>query len=265
MSPTFSFSRLGKLIAKQFFENAKLYLFSFIALFAMLSLVFAFWALATFPRWHEQSTYVIFLFGIFISGTIFASMTFGMLGNKAKGIYWLSIPATHSEKLLCGIFYSLIFFIVAYCTCFLLVKTTAVAIIQQYVKSHPKTTYTEMTESIFKSAAFKYFSYAFIAVQSLYVLGSVYFSRFSFILTTIVAAFFTFLFVYYFVSLSRSMFDSGAWNLLTLRRFDDDIKNGFYLYSLPPVLGNTLKYAVQFIWAPVFWVAAWFRLREKEI
>ncbi|MEO6915407.1 MAG: hypothetical protein ABI151_06855, partial [Chitinophagaceae bacterium] len=99
MSNTFSFSRLGKLIVKQFFENAKLYLFSALALLGLLSLIFVFWMSASFPRYGERDTYIIYLVGLIISGTIFASMSFNMLGAKDKGIYWMSIPATHFEKL----------------------------------------------------------------------------------------------------------------------------------------------------------------------
>jgi hypothetical protein len=108
MSSTFSISRLGKLIVKQLFENSRLYIFSVLALFGLLSLVFAFWISATGPHFYEVGAYIIFLFGLFITGSVFASMSFNMLGSKDKGIYWLGIPATHLEKLICTIFYSTI-------------------------------------------------------------------------------------------------------------------------------------------------------------
>lgn len=266
MPATFSFSRLGKLIAKQFFENSRLYLFSFLALFGLLGLASAFWGLTSYGRWAESATYIMFFYGLFISGTIFSSMTFGMLGNKPKGIYWLSVPATHLEKLLCGIFYSTIFFTALYCVCFFLVKTITIAIVKQYVSTHTGSSYIEMTD--FDSgfgANFKYFIYGFIAVQALYLLGSVYFNRYSFILTSIVAAAFTFVFVYYMVSLSNNMFDYARWNLWYMDKFDSGLKDGYYSYSLPPAAANILKYGLHFIWAPVFWVVTWFRLKEKEI
>ncbi len=104
MSSTLSLTRLGKLITKQLFENSRLYIFSILALFGLLSLVFAFWFVAAGPNYHEEQTYIIFIFGLFIAGTVFAGMSFNMLGSKDKGIYWLSVPATHLEKLICTIF-----------------------------------------------------------------------------------------------------------------------------------------------------------------
>src|SRR5687767_9731555 len=106
MSSTFSFSRLGKLIAKQFFENSRFYLFCVLAMFGLQAIVFVLWVGASGPIYYEQVTYIIFIFGLFISGTVFAGMSFNMLGSKDKGIYWLSIPATHLEKLVCTILYS---------------------------------------------------------------------------------------------------------------------------------------------------------------
>src|SRR5215213_4113436 len=141
MTSTFSFSRLGKLITKQLFENSRLYIFSVLALFGLLALIFAFWIGADGPTYAEEATYVIFIFGLFIAGSIFASMAFNMLGSKDKGIYWLSVPATHLEKLICTIFYSIILFTIVYCLCFYIVKSIGVAFLTEYVKKHPDTSY----------------------------------------------------------------------------------------------------------------------------
>ena len=108
MSPTFSFSRLGKLIAKQFYENSRLYLISTLALLGLLSLAFTFWITVAGPNYQEEQTYFNFLFGLFLAGANFASMSFNMLGRKDKGIYWLGIPATHLEKLVCTILFSVV-------------------------------------------------------------------------------------------------------------------------------------------------------------
>jgi hypothetical protein len=266
MSSTFSFSRLGKLITKQFFENSRLYIFSVLALLGILSLVFAFWIAAGGDDYHEEVTYIIFLFGLFITGTVFASISFNMLGSKDKGIYWLAVPATHLEKLICIIFYSTIVFTVVYCLCFFLIKFIGVSFLEGYIKRHPGSSYTKMDD--FENGfggVIKYFIYAYFSVQSLYLLGSVYFSRFSFIITTVAAAFLIFVFVYYGSVIHDRMFEGMGWDLVSARKFDDKIKDGYLLYSISPAITDTLKYAVQFAWAPLFWIVTWFRLKEKEI
>ena len=261
MSPTFSFSRLGKLIAKQFYENSRLYLISTLALLGLLSLAFTFWITVAGPNYQEEETYFIFLFGLFLAGAIFASMSFNMLGRKDKGIYWLGIPATHLEKLVCTILFSVVLFFIVYCLCFYLVKSIALT----YLDSRVGAIYTEMNGSNDGfGSVFKYFLYAYFAVQSLYLLGSVYFSRYSFIVTTVVGALVMFLFVYYITQIDRFM-EPDSWELFTVKRADANVQNSYFLYSVSPTVVDIIKYAVQFLWVPVFWVATWYRLKEKEI
>lgn len=261
MSPTFSFSRLGKLIAKQFYENSRLYLISTLALLGLLSLAFTFWITVAGPNYQEEETYFIFLFGLFLAGAIFASMSFNMLGRKDKGIYWLGIPATHLEKLVCTILFSVVLFFIVYCLCFYLVKSIALT----YLDSRVGAIYTEMHGSNDGfGSVFKYFLYAYFAVQSLYLLGSVYFSRYSFIVTTVVGALVMFLFVYYITQIDRFM-EPDSWELFTVKRADANVQDSYFLYSVSPTVVDIIKYAVQFLWVPVFWVATWYRLKEKEI
>ncbi|MDB5247264.1 MAG: hypothetical protein JWQ40_1658 [Segetibacter sp.] len=266
MSSTFSFSRLGKLMAKQLFENSRLYIFSVLALFGLLSLVFAFWIGTGAPDYQEEETYGIFLFGLFIAGTVFASMSFNMLGSKDKGIYWLSVPATHLEKLICTIFYTTALFTLAYCLVFYIVKSLAIVFLAEFIKKHPGSSYREMTD--FKNgfgSVIKYFIYGYFAVQSLYLLGSVYFRRYSFIITTVAGAFLIFVFAYYMTRIHDNMLGAVSWDLISVRKADKAIKDGYMLYSVSPTVAGIFKYTIQFVWVPVFWVATWFRLKEKEI
>lgn len=266
MSSTFSFSRLGKLITKQLFENSRLYIFSVLALFALLAIIFTFWISASGPNFREEETYIIFLFGLFIAGSVFASISFNMLGSKDKGIYWLGVPATHLEKLICTIFYTTIVFTIAYCLCFYIVKMLAIAFLSEYMKKLPGSTYTELTD--FKhgfGSVIKFFIYGYFAVQSLYLLGSVYFSRYSFIITTVASAFIIFVFVYYLSRIHDNMLGPVGWDLISAKKWDAGVKDGYFLYSISPTVANIFKYLVQFAWAPLFWIVTWFRLKEKEI
>jgi hypothetical protein len=264
MSSTFSISRLGKLIVKQLFENSRLYIFSVLALFGLLSLVFAFWISATGPHFYEVGAYIIFLFGLFITGSVFASMSFNMLGSKDKGIYWLGIPATHLEKLICTIFYSTIVFTLVYCLCFYIIKTISISFLTEYIKNNPGMSYEPLTDFEHGfGAAIKYFIYAYFAVQSLYLLGSVYFSRYSFVITTVVGALLIFAFGYYINRIQNNL--HGVFDMTSLIIRDSGIKDSYLLYSLSPTISNILKYLVQFAWAPLFWIVSWFRLKEKEI
>ena len=266
MSATFSFTRLSKLITKQLFENARLYIFSVLALLGILSLAFIFWIANGGPKYNEEAIYFIFLIVLFIGGTIFSSVSFSMLGNKDKGIYWLSVPATHLEKLICTIFYSTILFTLIYCLCFYLVKSMGLMFLTEFIKKHPEASYKQIstTEPGFLEVV-RYFIYGYFAVQSLYLLGSVYFQRYSFIITTVAGAFLILVFVYYLTRLSDHMLGPVGWNVISARKTDKAIKDGYLLYSVSPGIANAFKYALQFAWAPLLWVITWYRLKEKEI
>ncbi len=141
-----------------------------------------------------------------------------------------------------------------------------VAFLAEYIKKHPGTSYIEMND--FKQGfgeVIKYLIYGYFAVQSLYLLGSVYFSRYSFIVTTVAGAFLIFVFVYYLSQVHDNILGPGGWNLVSLKKNDVATKDAYFLYSISPTLANILKYTVQFAWAPLFWIVTWFRLKEKEI
>jgi len=244
----------------------RLYLFSILALLGLLALVFGFWFIGAGPNYHEDGLYAIFFTGLFITGTIFASISFNALGSKDKGIYWLSVPATHFEKLACTILYATIFFTIAYCACFYCIKFIGLSFLDVYMKKHPGLSYTKLTD--FDNGfggAIKYMIYAFFAIQSLYLLGSAYFRRYSFIVTTVVGALVIFAFVYILSLIHDNMFEGLNWNITSVRTYNDNVTNEYKLYAVSPTVVSILKYALQFAWAPVFWFVAWFRLKEKEI
>jgi hypothetical protein len=264
MTTTFSFSRLLQLIRKQWIENARLYLFSVLALLGLLALILTFWVTTSGPYYREDVTFIIFIAGLFISGSVFAGFSFNMLSDKAKGTYWLGFPASHIEKLMCMVFYSLIVYTLVYCACFFLLKWLAVAYIRQLVAREPGTySFHEIDWSDPNGfmQVFRILMYGYVAIQSFYLLGSAYFSRYAFVLTTVAGAAIVFLFVMLMISLATNAFPDGfSWNGYYVRDFKSQRD-----YELSPWLTDVIAFSAKFIWAPVFWVAAWFRLKEKQI
>lgn len=267
MTTTFSFSRLLQLVRKQWIENSRLYLFSVLALLGMLGLIMLFWIISDGKSYSEDGLYIIFLFGLYIAGAVFASMSFSMLGNKEKGTYWLAFPASHLEKLLCMIFYNVVVFTIVFCACFFLLKSAAVAYVNSLVAEYPgKYTFRRSVWDDNRSFLdiLPYFIYGFFAVQAFYLMGSVYFSRYSFIITTIIGSALIFAFAYYTMELVQNSFEGYSWNGDHLRKYDEGF-NTYQRYGLPSWITGVLEFTVKFIWAPVFWIVAWFRLKEKQI
>jgi hypothetical protein len=269
MISSFSFSRLFKLIRKQGIENSRFYLLSTLALIGLLAISFAFWIIGSHHRYLEQDTYIMYLFGLFFAGTIFASISFSMLGEKDKGTYWLVFPASHFEKLCCCLFYTVIVFAIVYTTSFFLVKSIAVAYIKSTVEENGGEYINWNNGNGFRKV-FPYFIEGFFVIQALYMMGSVYFARYSFIIITILAATVIFCFGWYIVEISNS-FDRTLynWEIFSVKSYQQTssggLENNYKLYSIGDRLINSILFLVKFGIAPVLWTITYFRLREKEI
>ena len=105
----------------------------------------------------------------------------------------------------------------------------------------------------------------YAVVQSAYILGSVYFAKFSFIKTTI-ALLLTSLIVTLFVAkvLYPTLPHQGWYNSLTSFRVYADY-GVQKTVSLPSWIDDVLMFLVKFGFAPLFWVVTYFRLKEKEV
>ena len=120
------------------------------------------------------------------------------------------------------------------------------------------------------STVFYVLLYAYFGVQAFYLLGSVYFPKLSFVLTTAVGAALVLSFIAYFVPLLRSFFPEGGeyrWNGVYVSQYVSDGSTAFAerRYQLSPLFENTLFFLAKYMWAPVFWVVAWYRLKEKQV
>jgi hypothetical protein len=110
----FSFRRFVRLFAKHTREHLRTYLMSIGVLFGVLVLIgaFLFFVLEQPPDiGFQEASYVIMLF---IAGTIFTSTIFQDFGDRAKAIPAMTLPASMFEKFLVGWLYSYPLFIVVY-------------------------------------------------------------------------------------------------------------------------------------------------------
>ena len=268
MNQDFSFKRVWMLIQKQGTENAKLYGVGALALFGLLAFAIAIFWIAdpdTEPpvsTYDEEKLFTIFSFGLWLAGSVFASMSFSMLGSKEKGVHWLMFPATHFEKLICAIFYTTVVFGLAYFLFILILDPLAVA----YVSGKPgyRLKRIDWNNPDGIGRVWPFLVLTFLGIQALYVLGSVYFKQFSFIKTTVVAAIIISIFIWYVFGLRDAFFDNERFNYLTLEKRDYS-SHTIKIYELSSFGDKLMKFLLWGMWCPVFWTITWFRLKEKEI
>jgi hypothetical protein len=265
MTNHFSFRRFLLLVKKQGIENLKFYGLCAGALAFILLFVFIFWRLTSGEVFYEEGAYMIYIFGLIIAGALFASFSFEMVSSKDKAIYYLSFPASRAEKLGVVLFYNIIVFPLAYSLVFLIIKTIFWQYLKTLVANYPdeyEIRYIDWNHLNGFMREFRYFFTVFFATQSFYILGSLYFNRFTFLKTTIVGSILIFLFVFY-VSELLDDYQSGFDPRGSVTIYEQDgIRK---VYELPAAISNTLKYMVQYIWAPVFLVTTYIRLKEKQV
>ncbi len=132
------------------------------------------------------------------------------LASKSKAQNYLSLPASHLEKLLCHLLFGVVILFVCYTLVFYLADIIMVRVANAIAYTHwLKTRFTpEIPHGTVLNVflmpgrnpgvpnVFYFFLLGYFALQAAFILGSVYFARFSFIKTVItllvVGLFFTF-------------------------------------------------------------------------
>ena len=259
MNQFFSFDRFSLLVSKHWADNKKRYLLSVLAFAGLLITWFAF-TLAIEDDSDRMSLDVqlsTYFFSLFIAGTLYASQYFGELGSKPKGSNFLLVPASTFEKLLCSLLYTVILFFIVFTAVFYIINFSMVTI-SNSIYANDATFKQVPVANIFNVTFFEFdnnyalnFLLFFFAIQSVFLLGSVYFRKYNFIKTVITGV------VAWFVLAGLTFFIYRE--LYPKSQYGDD-EPGFPSW-LTMLIGFSLMYVV----APLFWTLTYFRLKAKQL
>ena len=295
MNQTFNTGRWWLLVGKHWSENKKKYTLSLIAIAGLLLLWFVVLLFSDGFRGlnlsMQSSTYY---FGLFLGGCLYASILFADLGSKTRGLNYLVVPASHLEKLLCSLFYGVIVFFVCYTTLFyladvLMIKTANTFEYSYWLKHHNPGTIFEPQKvyNVFYQPDHSrdpevliYILLSYFVVQSVFILGSVYFSRFSFIKTVIASLLIGLMIVFLVIKVIAPILPPGnyyhgltSYQVYTVKE-SSSIPGATMIYSdaatdklvsIPEWIGDAVLFLLKFAFAPLFWLATYYRLKEKEI
>jgi hypothetical protein len=245
MNNTLEFPRLLRLMRKQGIENFSFYGMAALAIAGIMATMFTLWILASGNNFHEEPVYIIYFVGLFLAGCILASTAFSIFSDKARGGFWLALPASHLEKLITVIVFNTIVFFLVYSGCFLLLKPLAIAYINNKVLAEPNTFHFQrLSWSNGRGDGFREvfnaFLYVFFALQALYLMGSAFFSKHAFIKTTIIGAAFLFLLFVYIYNMSTWLIPKGV--------------NTGPVMEPSEQQEDILTWVMKLIWVPLFWV-----------
>jgi hypothetical protein len=277
MNAVFDLNRWLLYTGKHWNENKKKYLLSMGAIAGLLVLWFSFVMMVDHSSPMIENLQIItYYVGLFLTGCLYASLIFSDLSEGPKAISYLLLPASLLEKLLTAILFGVILFFICYTIIFYVIDIPMVKLSNEMIRSKAALVHEsnylvqEVANTFFppKLAGENIFIYillGYFAIQSIFMLGSVYFVNFQFI-KTLVAGLIVFLILVFFVQkvIASFMPYGGFFKPFTVYRVNDVFK-GELMIELPEWLSSILLFLIKYSLAPCLWVVAYFRLKEKEV
>lgn len=273
MNQFFSFPRFSLLVAKHWADNKKRYLLSVLAFIGLLVGWYIFTMLvdSRFPM-GKGLQMITYFFALFTVGSFYASQYFRELGSRSKGINFLLVPASAFEKVLCSLLYTVILFFIVFTLSFYLVNILGVWIAQNYVSDIPYPADQRGILNVFDAASLHVspkttlnILWIYFTIQSVFLLGSVYFEKYSF-LKTVIAGFVLFFILFCVVYFLYDMMPEGDYTngILTSYVVKGSGKDS-YMVQLPDWFGQLVYYIFMYGTAPFLYLVTYFRLKEKQV
>lgn len=275
MNQVFNIQRLLQLFRKQWGDNRRFYLLGMLIVMGILAIIYFFNIFMSWDLNHtldpEGLRLVLYFGGLYAGGCILASVTFSELSSRPRAIPQLLLPASNLEKVLTAWFFSTVLFFFCYHVLFAALDYTGIATAREiagtaaYKKHNVRPFIDPGVLNIFDgSATHKYSLLVYFALQSFFLLGSLYFEKFSFIKTASVLLVIIFLFILYVYNITRWFLPQGHimdnFSRFTAQEMDAAPRT----VSIPGIIRFLLENAL-YAFAPVAWAASYFRLKEKEV
>ncbi|MDD3488425.1 MAG: hypothetical protein EOM47_04220 [Bacteroidia bacterium] len=256
MNSIFNTGRLWLLIKRYFVENAQREL----TYWGIITLVFMFM--------HQVDSVKTFLF---ISGFIFAARQYKMFAFTPGGMHYLLIPATHTEKLVTSILISIPYYFVMVVLTYLIGSTVGVTLGNllfeldlpyKYDFLYSTSVFNGLPANahVFSDAGLLKTFVNFTFIQSLFLMGSLFFRRNAAVKTMFSTMIFGVVLLLVQLLLFRVLFGSFSMGSDQLMLSGGDVfdTDTFNLLSILQKAGTWLA-------VPFFWVVSYFRLTEKQV
>jgi hypothetical protein len=254
----FSFRRFGRLFVKHTREYIRTYLMSLFVLLGVLVLAgfFFFFVLPEPPdTGFQEASYAIMLI---LAGTIFTSTVFQDFGDRTRAIPALTLPASGFEKFLVGWLYSYVIFILVYTGVFYLALSGLVTAKNSATGKH-FSLFSPWEPDII--LAFVFFS----VLHAVALFGSAFFRKLHFIKTG-----FIFFIVLVVTLVFNTLFLKAITGLSIVKMaipfgFADFAVNDREYSAVVIGRGPFIDMGTLLVAAVLLWVAAYYKLKEKQV
>ena len=283
--PLFSPQRWWMLVTLHWAENRKRYLLSLPAIAGVLFVWYCFLLMMNRDEGlsipFQVSAYYV---GLFLIGSLYGSMLFADLGHKTRSIQYLSVPASQFEKLLCALFFGVLLFFIVYTLLYYLVDIPMVGLsnrinlirTRHLTDNIPFNAYPVHVYNIYTNkggpmpdSESNYFLLIYFALQAAFILGSVYFTRYSFIKTVVSLLLLVLVYMLFVLKGIVSNLPQGwhfgpslfEWSQMREINGQEEEK----LVRLSSWVGDSCTFLIKYSLPFILWSITYTRLKEKEV
>lgn len=255
--------RLALLIRKQAVENYRFYLMAMALFTGLLACLYA----LTYPALQRPKDFqeVIFIASLVLGGCVFTDVVARDLSGNTKTIWFLMLPASALEKLLNLLFYAVVLFVPVHLLLFYAVDVPAVAI---YNARHPESPSARVLDLFDESSGMGSNYLAFLVVQALVLVGSVYFKRYS-LVKSVLGVFACYIILFYLNGiLAVMLMDAKIADAFPLTGFtviENEAAGMHTAVTLPETARHSVAFATKYLLTPFLWLVAYFKLKEREV
>ena len=258
MNNVFSFKRFGRLLVKHTAEHFKSYLMALTVLIGVMVLGGSFIIFLIPDSIDIGFQSALFMIILLLAGTIFTSTIFADIGDKKKAMAALTLPATHFEKYLVAWLYSFLVFLLVFTGSFYLIMAFLLSL------KHTADGHNQQIFNVFNNHFGSLILLAFAVLHAVAFYGAIVFDKLHFIKT----AFAFFIFIAFLIVINkifqgaltgRDVIQNSPFGNL---RFMEG--NKYIAVSLKETQGGYVLY-IAMLMAILFWIAAYFRLKEKQV
>ncbi|MBS1915732.1 MAG: hypothetical protein JST87_05605 [Bacteroidetes bacterium] len=256
MNELFNGRRFMKLFIKHTADHYKNYIMSLLVLAGVMIVGGSFFAYM-FP-WSIDLGFQQAMFGalLLLAGTIFTSTIFSDLGEKRKSIPMLTLPATPLEKFLVGWVYSYLLFIILFTAIFYIVLSVLLNVQSWH---H----YNMEILPLFQEKNFIVLL-IFSLLHAFTIYGAILFEKWHFIKTGFI--FFIFFIVIVFLNsiLLKGLLGAEIFPAIPFTRVGVGVRGASYQVIVDANKSAWVIIIIVMI-TFLFWAAAYFRLKEKQV
>jgi hypothetical protein len=258
MNNFFSMKRFSRLFVKQTTEHYRTYLMSAAVLAGVMLLggSFIFFVIPEPPDTGMQTAMFVIL--MLIAGTIFTSTVFNNFGDKSQSIASITLPATAFEKFLTGWLYSFIIFMLVY-SCLFYGVLAGLGHTKHWGANQHFIMLSFRRNDIFMLMVM------YSILHSISIFGAIFFKKLQFIKTG-----FVFFIGYSFIMVLNTLFLKSITGLnvaklaLPYAYLNFDVRNKYYSLAPKGLVSENVIFILMVI-AVLIWIAAYFRLKEKQV